>query len=303
MKMKTEIKKIVVPINFAEKSINALKVAACMAQRHEAKLLVTHVVDTYQLIDRGGKQIIEAETVQQNIDIATLKLEELQTDLQNEYHIDVAIKITTDSILDSVNDLIMKEKVDLVVVGTSGTQKMKQLILGSNSYNMLLYANCSVLLIPEKFRKTSFKKILFPVRVNHELHQKADLSVLLADKNEGDISLVGVGTPNKVLHARKAFMEMKKNLMLQSAEYVSEFHLSDNNANSIAQAAQEKESDIIILADQDENSWKSFMADNFFKKIINGTDVPLLIVKSKLKRIKNNPESFDGYDVSMPIPG
>lgn len=301
--MRTQIKTILVPIDFSGKSKNALKVAANMARRHEAKLLVTHVVHTYNLIDHGGKQVIGSQTVQRNIDDAVIKLEELRLQLNEEFKVEVETRISTQNMIDTVNDFITTEDIDIVVVGTSGSQNVKQLILGSNSYNMLLHANCSVLLVPEKFDKTCFKKILFPVRVKHELDQKADLSVLLADKNEGDISLLGVGTPNKVAKVRKAFMEMKKNLLLKSADYISEFHLSDNNADSIVKAANEKGSDIIILADQDEDSWKSFMADNFFKKIINGTDVPLLIVKSKLKKIKNDPETATGYDISLPIPG
>ena len=175
--------------------------------------------------------------------------------------------------------------------------------MGSNSYNILLHANCSVLLVPEKFKRTSFKKILFPVRVLNELDQKASLSLLLADKNKGGINLLGVGDPENMNAVRTSYIEMKKNLMLKSTDFVSEFKLSHDNAEIIINAANEKESDIILLADQDENSWKSFMADNFFKKIINKTNVPLFIVKSKLKRLETEPEIKDGYDLTLPIPG
>ena len=48
---------------------------------------------------------------------------------------------------------------------------------------------------------------------------------------------------------------------------------------------------------------KKIFFSTFFKKIINGTDIPLLIVKSKLKKIKNNKERIEGYDLTMPIPG
>ena len=231
------------------------------------------------------------------------KLEQLKTSLHEKYNLDVETKISTDNIVDSINDLIVTDQVDLIVMGTSGHQKMKQFVLGSNSYNVLLHANCSVLLIPQKFKKTSFKKILFPVRVEHELQQKADLSVLLAKKNEGGIDLLGIGDLNKMDEVKKDYIEMKQNLMMKSADFESEFQWSQDNADLIAKAAIDKESDIIILADQDEDSWKSFMADNFFKKIINGTDIPLLVVKSKLKRIKNNTESLAGYDLTIPISG
>ena len=303
MKMKTEIKTILVPTDFSDLSKNALRVAVKMAQRHEAKLIISHTVHTYYMIDRGGKQVIGADTVQENRNTAKTKLLELQTSLHQEFNITIETKISSESILDSINELILSDKVDIVVMGTSGRQKIRQFILGSNSYNILLNANCSVLLIPETFRKTSFKKILFPVRVNHELDQKADLSILLAEKNGGDINLLGVGDLDKMEDVKKDYIAMKRNLMLKSADYESEFQLSHDNAEVIIQAAIDKESDIIILADQDEDSWKSFMADNFFKKMINGTDIPLLIVKSKLDRINNKPEDLMGYDITMPIPG
>ena len=303
MQMKTEIKTILVPLDFSDKSTNALKVATKMALRHEAKLIVTHVVYTYYLIDRGGKQVIGSKTVQENIDGAKLKLEELRLRLLEKYKLNIETTISTQNMVDTINDFVYTDNIDLVVIGTSGNQKMKQFILGSNSYNVLLHANCSVLLIPESFKKTSFKKILFSVRGKHELDQKADISMLLADKNEGGINLVGIGKPNKLVDVRKAYMEMKKNLLLKSADYVSKFQVSKDNAGMICKAAKEKQSDIIILADQDEESWKSFMSDNFFKKMINKSDIPLLIVKSKLKKINSNTERITNYDLTMPIPG
>ena len=76
-----------------------------------------------------------------------------------------------------------------------------------------------------------------------------------------------------------------------------------DDAKIIANATKENDCDLILLSDQDEDSWKSFMADNFFKKIINETNVPLFIVKSHLKKINNKSERITSYDVSLPIPG
>lgn len=301
--MKTEIKTILIPIDFTVKSNNALQVAVKMAERHQAKLIITHSVQTYYMIGRGGKQVIGSETVQENTDRAVEKLNEVRVSILKEHDIEVETRISSQNILDSINDFVVSDNIDLVVIASSGEQNVKQFILGSNSYSVLLHANCSVLLIPEKFKKTSFKKILFPVRVKSELDQKADLSILLADKNDGNINLLGVGDPDRMLAVKKAYIEMKKNLKLNAVDHESEFLLSYDNAEIIAQVAKDKNCDIILLADEDENSWKSFMADNFFKKIINGTDIPLFIVKSKLKRINNKTDQLSGYDLTLPALG
>ncbi len=303
MKMPTKITTILLPTDFSIKSKNAMKLAVKMAQRHHAKLILTHIVHTYYLIDRGGKQVIGSQTVQENIDQARLKLKDLKNSLELKYKVPIETIICNQDIVSSINDLILSEEVDLVIMPTSGRQNMKQFILGSNSYNVLLHANCSVLLVPEKFKRTSFKKILFPVRVQNELDQKANLSILLANKNNGGINLLGVGDPENMASVRTSYIQMKKNLTLKSTDYVSEFKLSHDNAEIIANAANEKDCDIIMLADHDEDSWKSFMSDNFFKKIINKTNIPLFIVKSKLKRLQSEPENTSGYDLTLPIPG
>ena len=299
--MSTSIKTILVPTDFSAKADNALRLATKMAVRHEAKIVLTHIVNTYYLVDRAGKQVIGSDTVQQAMNMARTKLDEIKNNIQLEFNLEIETHIASQNLVDSINELIVEKDVDLVVLGTAGRQDMKKFILGSNSYNVLLHVNCSVLLVPETFTKSKFKKILFPVRVQNELDQKAEISLLLAEKNSGGINLLGVADAESIAQVRKSYIEMKKVMSLKSAECVSEFKLCVDNANVIVEAARDDESDIILLADQDENSWKSFMGENFFKKIINGTDVPLFIVKSKVAKIDQEPLS--GYDVTMPVLG
>ena len=301
--MRTQIKNILVPIDFSEKSKNAMNLAAQMAIRHEAKLILLHICPTFNLIDRTGKQVIGAETLQENLTNAEEELDELKVDLQIDHNISIQTIIKTENIIDGINELVQTENVDLVVIGTSGKQNLKQLFLGSNSYNVLLNADCSVLLVPETFNQTFFKKILFPVRVKSELLEKTDLSILLANKNDGDINLLGVENVNALQNIKETFNQIERNLQLKAASFFSEFKSSDDNAKIIATATKENDCDLILLSDQDEDSWKSFMADNFFKKIINETNVPLFIVKSHLKKINNKSERITSYDVSLPIPG
>ena len=301
--MRTQIKNILVPIDFSEKSKNAMNLAAQMAIRHEAKLILLHICPTFNLIDRTGKQVIGAETLQENLTNAEEELDELKVDLQIDHNISIQTIIKTENIIDGINELVQTENVDLVVIGTSGKHNLKQLFLGSNSYNVLLNADCSVLLVPETFNQTFFKKILFPVRVKSELLEKTDLSILLANKNDGDINLLGVENVNALQNIKETFNQIERNLQLKAASFFSEFKSSDDNAKIIANATKENDCDLILLSDQDEDSWKSFMADNFFKKIINETNVPLFIVKSHLKKINNKSERITSYDVSLPIPG
>ena len=140
--MKTEIKTILAPVDFTQKSNNAVRLAAKMAQRHGAKLIISHVIYTYYLIDRGGKQVIGSKTLQESTILAQFHLERLKKILIEKYHLEIEIEVSTQNIVESVNTLVYSDKIDLVVVGTSGRQNFRHFFLGSNSYNILLHSNC-----------------------------------------------------------------------------------------------------------------------------------------------------------------
>ena len=109
--MPTKINTILLPTDFSMKSKNAMKLAVKMAQRHHAKLILTHVVHTYYLIDRGGKQVIGSQTVQENLDQAQLKLKDLKDRLELKYNVPIETRISNQDIVRSINDLILTEDV------------------------------------------------------------------------------------------------------------------------------------------------------------------------------------------------
>ncbi|WP_312175041.1 hypothetical protein [Chryseobacterium sp.] len=77
--------------------------------------------------------------------------------------------------------------------------------------------------------------------------------------------------------------------------------MSNDKAVEISKASKDAEFDLIILNYQDEESWKSFFSENFFKQIINNTSVPLLFFKDD-DMPAQDPEPA-GYDITLPFPG
>ncbi|REC79422.1 hypothetical protein DRF60_06240 [Chryseobacterium elymi] len=301
--MNTAIKNILVPTDLSEKSLNAIEMAVQMAIRHHARIILFHMIPNYFMIDRTGKQVIGYKTIEENTIKVQAGLDALKTALTERYEgLKIETKIRHQDLVDSMNDFVVSENIDLVVVGTSGRQKLKQLILGSSSYHMLSYVHCSVLLVPETCTHYSFKKILFPVRVLDNLNAKLELSLIIAKKNQGVISLLGISDEYGPESLTNAFLDLKKQLHMRSADYTSEFLLTRNKAIEISEFSKKKAADLIILNYEDEESWKSIFSENFLKKIINATDVPLLFLKPKItiKIPQGNPNA---YDITLPCPG
>ena len=301
--MNTEIKNILVPTDFSEKSNNAVEMAVQMALRHHARIILFHIVNNYYILDRSGKQVIGSETVKENAERAESKLSLIKEYIQQKHSsLEIEVRIKNENLVDSINDFVVTEDIDLVVMGTSGKQKLKQLILGSSSYNVLSYVNCSILLVPGSFKKYHFKKILFPVRVTKHLDDKLELSITLAKKNKGIISLLGISDEDDLLDLKNAYLDLQKKLYIKSANYTSEFLLTQDKAVQISKFSKRVKADIIILNYQDEESWKSIFSENFLKKIINKTEIPLFFLKPKITR-KITPDYLNSYDITLPCPG
>jgi len=305
MKDFISIKTILVTTDFTARSDQAVKVAVHMAKRHQARIILFYNLSNFYIIDRTGMQMVGQETANENFEQIENSLNLIKEHLQEQYDFtNCTTAIGNNTLINSLNRIIKEESVDLVITGGSGKQGLKELILGSSSYQILTAATCSVLLVPEDSHQLNFKKILVPLRVLDELHEKFDLSKLIAEKNKGTISLLGISPEQQFADIRKAYIGLRKELRRSHIEYDASFIISNDKALEISKVSNDSEFDLIILNYQDEENWKSFFSENFLKRIINKTSVPLLFFKdSNQNNIKTGPEDDMGYDINLPFHG
>lgn len=307
--MKTEIKTLLVPVDFTEKSNNAVTMAVHMAGRHEARIILFHHFSNYYIIDRTGKQAVGTDTVQENFALAEKGLREMKHSAEKQNPLlKVDSVIGNSTMIDSLNECIVSENVDLVVAGTSGKQRIREFFLGSASYEILTGAHCSVLLVPENCHTYDFEKILVPVRVTEHLHEKMVLSQTIARKNNAKISLLGVCKEEDADRIKAAYDALWETLSKGIIEYSTSFLLTKDKALQISRFSKIDHADIIILNYHDENNWKSLFSENFFKQVINLTDIPLFFMKDTagIKNTtagENKVNNNAGFDITLPNPG
>lgn len=302
--MHSSINTILVTTDFSGKSGNAVTMASHMAARHAAHLILFHTVNNYFMTDRTGKQVISSETVQDHYLRAEQSLKDLENSLRAQHpQLNIEILIKNDTLIAGLNEIIGLRDVDVVISGTSGTQKLKQLILGSMSYEILTGAHCSVMLVPETWHKHTFENILVPVRILDNLTEKLDLSMAIAKKNRGVISLLGICAEHDIPEIKSAYLELQKTLAENTRQYHAEFMITRDKAIRISEFSRDDQADLIILNDKDEDSWKSFFSENFFKQMVNNTDVPLFFFRNKNNRNTGTSDGTSGFDITLPIPG
>jgi nucleotide-binding universal stress UspA family protein len=145
---KIQMRKILVPIDGSECSLNAAKYAIKVAKDENADLFCIHVIASVPYgyassppaIDRYFKDI--EEKAQSWFDkVRDMAKNEGIPELKTETFTDVK------SVIGSIIDYATSRDVDLIVIGTRGRTGLKRFLMGSVANGVVQHAHCPVLLV------------------------------------------------------------------------------------------------------------------------------------------------------------
>jgi nucleotide-binding universal stress UspA family protein len=145
---KIQMRKILVPIDGSECSLNAAKYAIKVAKDENAELFCIHVIagvpygyaSSPPAIDQYFKDI--EEKAQSWFDkVRCMAKNERMPELKTETFTDVK------SVIGSIIDYATSRDVDLIVIGTRGRTGLKRFLMGSVANGVVQHAHCPVLLV------------------------------------------------------------------------------------------------------------------------------------------------------------
>ena len=149
------MRKIVVPTDFSDNAFNALKYACEIFKYERSDIYIVHAYadEVYQLgnIKERSELNKRREEVSQRTTEALAELAyKIKEYAPNPKHSYISLG-AFGSLIDEVNDLVEKENVDIVVMGTRGAANDRGITFGSNTLNVMKYVQCPVLAIPEDY--------------------------------------------------------------------------------------------------------------------------------------------------------
>lgn len=160
------MRKIIVPTDFSENAFNALKYSAELFKYERSEFYVLHAyADEVYSFDGVITPTLLEEYKQSVKDKSDRKLTEILERIRGIYanpkHTFHAVS-AFGLLIDEVNDLAERENADLIITSTRGFTNDRQLTFGSNTLQIIKYVQCPVLSIPEDYKFSDPKRILFP---------------------------------------------------------------------------------------------------------------------------------------------
>lgn len=271
------MRRILIPTDFSDNAMNALKYALECFKYEICEFYFMHAYEDEIYSDVELLRNSTFETVLNSVrdrteDYLQSFLQAAQSLAPNPrytYHTIAAYN----SLIDEADKLVNSENMDLVIMGTRGETNDPKLTFGSHTLQVLKYVQCPVLAIPENYKYTQPKHILFPTDfMIPKKRRELKLLCELAAPFRAEIDLLYVSKYSKLSlrqeHNRDFIMtELKKNKV--NFKTADDKHIVD----AIYKHIKENKIDLLVMV----NTRHSFLENILFQSKIDKMSLHLEI--------------------------
>jgi nucleotide-binding universal stress UspA family protein len=282
-----EQNKILVPIDFSEQSIIALKQSYNLAKLTKSEILLIYVIDEDFL--KSLENIFAEDYYEDPVrDQIQTRLDKLANEVKNETGVTVNTTIRKGKIYEEI--VLVAKEVDakFIIMGTHGKVGLKKKFLGSNAPRVIKEAECPVITIKGKEHHFGCKKIVLPLDLSRETKEKVDKAIELAGFFGSSIYIVSIVESNDEFLMNKLTRQMNQVKEIIESNNISvhtEFVKSSDISEEIINYAEKIDADLIIIMTQQEIYWTEMFIGFAAQEIINNSNIPVLTIRPHLKSI------------------
>lgn len=283
------MKKILFPTDFSDTANNAFLYTLHLAKLYNAEVFITHIYDKKVISTLYGGQPELVATIYVDVELDEFEYfkeesKKLRMIAEENNLSDVKLNFIfkSGSLVSTLGEIIEKEKINLVVMGTSGATNFEKKLWGSNTMNALRSLDIPILSIPKKAIFKGVKNIGFASALKDS--DKPILANLLNfyDDNNLIIKVLYVIKNDKNIEVEEQLIDKK------IASWESEFRneklifikkISDSVTKGIYQLIFDENIDILVIAKRDLSFIDSLFTHSLSEDLAKKMDFPLLVVK------------------------
>ncbi len=276
--------KILIPTDYSENAMNAIKYALELFKYERCDFCILHayadeVYDNRTILTRAlfeeYKEAIKKQSDKQLQKILS-NIKEISPNPRHQY--EAVSKFG--SLIDEVNDLVDKNKMDIVVMGTRGSSNNKSTDFGSNTLQVMKYIKCPVLAIPKGYKEINLQKILFPT--NYQLpYKQRELKLVstLAKCFTAEVNFLHISKFPKISFRQQDNIEYVKNIM-KDAKIKFRDAEGEDLIKVINREIEEEHIDMLVMVNSRKSYLESLLYPSTVQKIGLQIQIPFLVLQN-----------------------
>lgn len=276
------MKKILVPTDFSKHAGIATTVAADIARRSGAELVLLHVIEEVT----GGSFNVEGEVAGNDVEDRLFNLQlikkarkQLERTVLDPSFRDVKIdgELKVGNPFHGIRTLLMKSKFDLVVMGTAGHTKIEEMLIGTNTEKIVRLAKCPVLTVNKKPATSNFKNIVYATAMAKDEEVFSRIVRRTQQLYNSTVHLVRVNTPGDFQrdYVVKDYMNrFAKKLGLKN--YTISVYNDLNVEEGVIRFADGIDADMIAMATHGRTGFAHVLAGSVAEDVVGHAKRPVL---------------------------
>ena len=272
------MKNILVTTDFSEKSIASLHVAMSLAKQHNAKVYVLHAIELpIRLMTESQVSVPEAMYF---LNLTKQRFNDLKKEIDTS--VEVIDLVETAPLPEAVEEVVKKNHIDLVFMGSNGASGAKELFIGSNAEKVVRSASVPVLVIKNPHEKLKIKHMMFGCDFSKRFLKPFEKALKLAKVFGAKVDLVYVNTPYQFLTTSEINKRMEE--FLKEAEHARQ-HFETHVYNDIRvetgilNYVKENNIDLICMFPNGRKGIAHFFNGSISSDLVNHSSTPVLTIK------------------------
>lgn len=263
---------ILIPIDFSELSILAIKQSYNLAKYTHSKIVLLHVYE------KAGEERYD--------DLVKLcKQTESESGLVPVEFMNVKgdIYLETDRVAEEIN-------ATLIIVGLESHMKFKD-IFGGSASKLIRKSPCPVITIRGKENRDGCEHILLPLDLSRESREKVDIAVQFAKYFGASIRVLSVFSPSDLAYENQLLAyshQVKQFIKSKGISCTNKSIASDHVAETVVDYANKIEADLIMIMNKPELSVKEFFGGTEAQHIVDISNIPVMTVNPMKRESMNH---------------
>ncbi|HCM77879.1 MAG TPA: hypothetical protein DIS90_15960 [Cytophagales bacterium] len=277
------MKSILVPTDFSENANTAIEYACELAKSLGAAVFIINVytpaVTQYNIIS----PLIEEETGRAR-KLAKEKLASIQELVQSQYKPLVCnTEFVVGGLLEAIEELVDKDKADLVVMGTRGASGLDKILFGSNTTRVIEKVKCPVLAIPAECPFHTPKRIVYATDFNNAELDHVGKLVIFSKAFNAELMFTHITTDRAALESEELLKRNFAKRVSALTDYSSITYFvkyEDDISRALDSFTTQVDADWIALFTRERKMFEKLYNPSLTKAMAYQTKIPLLAIKA-----------------------
>jgi nucleotide-binding universal stress UspA family protein len=256
---------VIVPVDFSETSLNAVKYAAQLLTGHYGVTMILY---------HSYSKASEAQT-------ATENLEDLKKALSKDQAVKIEIlAFEENDFVDGLEKTARHRRADLIIMGITGRSAIAQVFFGSNTLKMAERKVCPVLIVPQQATFSPLKNVMLTSDFKSTIDTTPSIPIKdFLDVFKPNLHIVNVDNEHYISLTENYETE-KQELKKMFAEYNPEFYfmrLFDVD-EAINLFAESRNIDLIIAIQKNKSFIGKLLSSSRTKTLSYHSKMPILVM-------------------------